>query len=260
MSVSLFFGLPGAGKTTILSYLAKKALKKGNYRNIYSNVRLQMFGVTYIDNSCIGKFDLSDCLILIDEATLFADSRDYKSFGKDKITYFLEHRHYNADIVLFTQQWDGVDRKIRVITDRVYYVYKGLILGKWFTRYYRIPYGIIIPDPKHDQSEKLGDIVQGYCKPNFLIRLFSPWIYRPKYYKYFDSWERPELPSLPERYHPYFEIDQSTGVIITSEKQKKKVSISNKIAATVSWIQLRSLQIWQKFLDIFDVKETDCND
>lgn len=257
MSVSLYFGLPGAGKTTILSYLAKKALKKGNYRSIYSNVQLQMFGVTYITNDCIGRYDLSDCLILIDEATLFADSRDYKSFGKDKITYFLEHRHFNADIVLFTQQWDGVDRKIRVITDRVYYVYKGMFLGKWFTRYYRIPYGIIIPDPRHDQSEKLGDIVQGYCKPNILIRLFSPWIYRPAYYKYFDSWERPVLPSLPDRYHPYFEVDQTTGVIITSERQKKKVTFGNKIAAAVAWIKRGSTQIWNKLLDIFSVTEND---
>lgn len=256
MSVSLYFGLPGAGKTTILSYLAKKALKKGTYRNIYSNVRLQMFGVTYIDNSCIGRYDLSDCLILIDEATLFADNRDYKSFGKDKITYFLEHRHFNADIVLFTQQWDGVDRKIRVITDRVYYVYKGMFLGKWFTRYYRIPYGIIIPDPRHDQSEKLGDIVQGYCKPNILIRLFSPWIYRPKYYKYFDSWERPPLPSLPDKYLPYFEVDQTTGVIITSEKQKKKVRCSVRWMDFVSDLKAIPLWLWSKISPIFDVKES----
>lgn len=259
MSVSLYFGLPGAGKTTILSYLAKKAIKQGRYRNVYSNVRLNIFGVTYIDNSCIGRYDLSDCLILIDEATLFADSRDYKSFGKDKITYFLEHRHYNADIVLFTQQWDGVDRKIRVITDRVYYVYKGIFLGKWFSRYYRIPYGIIIPDPKKDTSEKLGDIVQGYCKPNFLIRLFSPWIYRPSYYRYFDSWERPVLPSLPERYIPYFEVDDSTGVILTSDRQKKKVSLSNKIASCISWIKRGSLLVWSKISSIFDVEEN-CND
>lgn len=148
MAVSLYFGLPGAGKTTMMVYLALKGIKSQRYRYIYCNVHIAVPGVTYIDNECIGKYDLSDCLILVDEATLFADSRDFKNFGKDKLTYFLEHRHYNADIILFTQQWDGVDRKIRVITDRVFYVYKGKILGRWFTRCYPIPYGIIIPDPK----------------------------------------------------------------------------------------------------------------
>lgn len=232
MAVSLYFGLPGAGKTTILVYEALKAVKSGKYRNVYSNVRIGVFGVTYIDNFCIGKYNLSDCLILIDEATLFADSRAYKEFGKDKLTYFLEHRHYNADIMLFTQQWDGVDRKIRVITDRVYYVYKGVLLGKWFSRYYRIPYGIIIPNPKKDQGEKLGDIVQGYCKPNILIRLFSPWIFRPLYYQYFDSWERPYLEKLPDKYRPYIEIDNDTGELITSAQQKRNL---NKRIILLRW-------------------------
>ena len=203
LAVTLYFGLPGCGKTTMMTALALKGVKDKRYTHVYCNVHVCVPGVTYIDNACIGLYDLHDCLILIDEATLFADNRDYKNFSKERITYFLEHRHFNCDMILFTQQWDGVDRKIRVITDRVYYVYKGKLLGKWFTRCYRVPYGIIIPDPKKTSSEKLGEIVQGYCKPNPLVRLFSPWLYRPRYYRYFDSWERPQLPPLPAQYQPY---------------------------------------------------------
>lgn len=220
MAVALFFGLPGCGKTTLLASMALKAVNSKKYLNVYSNVRLSIFGVTYISNDCIGKYDLHDCCILIDEATLFADNRAYKDFTRDKIEYFLLHRHYNADIFLFTQQWDGVDRKIRVITDRVYYVYKGLFTGKWFTRYYRIPYGIIIPDPHKSDGEKLGDIVQGYCKPNLFIRLFSPVLYRPKYYKYFDSWQRTRLDPLPPEFCPYFEVHD--GVIVKSLNESRQ--------------------------------------
>ena len=236
MSVSLYFGLPGAGKTTLMCYKAIKGLKSKRYRNVYGNVRMMIEGYTYIDNDCIGQYDLSDCLLLIDEATLFADSRAYKSFGKDKLEYFLEHRHYNADICLFTQQWDGVDRKIRVITDRVYYVYKGFFLGHWFSTFYRIPYGIIIPDPHKDKSsEKLGEIVQGYCKPNLLVRLFSPKLYRPKYYKYFDSWERNPLPVLPVEYQPYFEKHGSR-----SRKKFPKQFLSDiRKRIYRNWIQFR---------------------
>lgn len=196
--VSLYFGLPGCGKTTLLAKLALKYVKGKRYENVYSNIHLNIPGVIYVDNDEIGIYNLINGILFIDEATLFADSRDYKRFPKHLIQFFLMHRHYNVDIVLFTQQWDSVDKKIRVITDRVYYVYKPFPHGIVMTRYYRIPYGIIIPDPKHDDSQKLGEIVQGYCKPNLIKRIFSGYVFRPKYYKYFDSWEREELPELPD--------------------------------------------------------------
>ena len=201
MSVSLYFGLPGCGKTTTLASLAVTAIRKSSYTYVYSNVDLAIPGVIVIDNSCIGTYCLRDCLVLIDEATLFADSRDYKNFTFNKIQYFLEHRHYNADIVLFTQQWDGVDLGIRVITKQVYYVYKGFLTGKWISKVVRIPYGIIFPDPKRS-DQALGEIVQGYRKPSIFLRFFAKVIYRPIYYKYFDSWDAPELPDLPSKYMP----------------------------------------------------------
>lgn len=201
MSVQLFFGLPGCGKTTLFSYFARKGLHSKKYQNVYGNVHLSMNGYTYIDNECIGQYELVNSLILIDEATLFADNRSYKSFPKYLTEFFMMHRHDNVDIILFTQQWDGVDKKIRVITDRVYYVYKPLFIGKWFTKFYRIPYGIIIPDK--NANDKFGEIVQGYYKPNIFVRLFSPNIFRPLYYKFFDSWERTPRPPLPDRYSAY---------------------------------------------------------
>lgn len=202
--ISLFFGLPGSGKTTIMAAIAAKhALNpQSPYKYVYTNVAMHVPGVFFVSNSMIGQYDIHDALILIDEATLFADSRDYKNFDKGKLSYFLQHRHYNVDVYLFTQQWDGIDRKIRVITDRVYYVYKTPLLGLWWSSYYRIPYGIIIPDPKKG-GEKLGEIIQGYAKPNILQRIFAHKVFRPKYYKYFDSWERPPLPELPPEVRPY---------------------------------------------------------
>lgn len=223
--VCLFFGLPGSGKTTTLAKIAYTHSKKlgKTYKHIYTNVHCAIPNVTFIDNHCIGQYDLSDSLILIDEATLFADSRAYKEFDKKTMRFFLEHRHYNCDIYLFTQQWDGVDRKIRVITDRVYYVYKGKLFGWLWSSYYRIPYGIIIPDPKKG-GEKLGEIIQGYAKPNIITRIFSTKVWRHKYYKFFDSWEREELPALPEQYQPF----------IKPIKQKRKSRKEKQIETDIS--------------------------
>lgn len=258
MAVSLYFGLPGCGKTTLLTSLALKAVKSGKYRNVYSNVPLKIFGVTYIKNECIGKYILEDGLILIDEASLYADSRDHKNFSVGQVTYFLEHRHFNVDIVLFTQQWDGVDRKIRVITDRVYYVYKGLFLGRWFTRYYRIPYGIIIPDPKKSDGTKLGEIVQGYCKPNLIIRLLSPWLFRPRYYKYFDSWERPAgFDPLPKKYKPYYEVIDDQIVLTCKDK---KIARRNKrviLLRLIDLIKKPFIKAWSFVRSLYSVQDNE---
>lgn len=201
MSVSIFFGLPGAGKTSLIAQKAYKNLDR--YEHIYCNTDLRIDGVVKIDFECIGKYLLRDCLILIDEATLYADSRDYKVFDGKTKQYFILHRHYKADIMLFTQYYNGVDLRIRRLSDRLYRVYKKGIGGLWITQYYRIPYDIIIPDGKKTSGEKLGEIIEGYCKPPLLVRLFHPRIWRPKYYKYFDSFECPSLPALPERYKAY---------------------------------------------------------
>lgn len=192
--ISLYFGLPGCGKTTLMVKHAVEGLKK--YSHVYCNTPINVPGVIFVSNSEIGFKYIYDGLLLIDEASLFADSRDFKNFQKDQVRFFLLHRHYGVTIELFTQQWDAVDRKIRVITDKVYYMWKPKIFSG-VTKYYRIPYGIIIPDPKKNPGgEKLGEIVQGYSKPSALVRLFAHRFRRRPFYKYFDSWLAPVLPEI----------------------------------------------------------------
>lgn len=215
MAVSRYFGLPGCGKTTTLTMLALQGINSGKYDNVYCNVRLKVPGVTWVEFDVLGKYDLHDCLVLIDEAMVNCGDRDYKDFGKEKIKAFVEHRHHRMDIVLFSQEPDGIDKKIRSITDRMFYVKKGWLLGKWFSSITPIPYGLVWPT-EQSNGENLGRIVMGYMKPPFLLRLFSKRIYRPKYYPYFDSWEVTEiLPPLPSCYVPYSVPDAEKPVLRT---------------------------------------------
>lgn len=196
MAVSMYFGLPGSGKTTYATFIAvteQKRINRGKsrYKRVLTNYPVNYPGILRLDTNVLGLLQITDSLIIIDEATLMADSREHKTFSYAMKSFFLLHRHARVDIVLFTQQWDGVDKKIRVITDRCFYVHKGAI-RRWITYCQKIPYGIIIPDKKHNDGEKLGDIVQGYCKPPLLVRMFSPRIKRKRFYKYFDSFELPD--------------------------------------------------------------------
>lgn len=213
--ISMFFGVPGVGKTTLLAKIAMKSV--GKYQNVYSNVHLKIPGVTYIDDDCIGRYELQNCLILIDEASVFADNRDFKNFNKNgtRLQYFLEHRHHHCDIILFTQGYNAVDKKLRTLTVNLFYMQKGLF-GKWFTKYFPIAYGIAFPE-----GERLGEIAEGYRKPSLIARLFThKTIFRPAYYKYFDSWCIKELPPLPSCYRPYAE-----AVEVTEDGSKQKSTI-----------------------------------
>lgn len=194
--ITRYFGLPGCGKTTVAAMEVYKALRSGRYKNVYGNVTINYPGYTYIPFTYVGKYQLEDCMIIVDEAAIECGNRDYKSFAKERVEFFMTHRHYNARVVLFSQQPDGIDVKIRDLTDAMFYIKKGLLTGPWFSSVYRIPYDLVWPD-ENSNGENLGKIVMGYLKPSFFARLLARRIYRPKYYPYFDSWEVKQLPPLP---------------------------------------------------------------
>lgn len=192
--ISFYFGLPGCGKTTLLTSIAFKNSKlisagRSKYKIIYSNVPLLLDHVVLINFDDIGLYDFQDALILIDEASVYLDNRDWKNFSKVKMAYMMLHRHYKVDFCFFSQSYNGYDSKVRSITENVYYVKRGLIPG--ITRFYRIPYGIIIPDKKDNAGNKFGEICEGYCRPGLISRLFCPRIVRRRYYKFFDSYCKP---------------------------------------------------------------------
>lgn len=203
--LALYFGLPGCGKTTLLAKLALEGVKK--YPNVYCNVHLKIPGVIYINRDDIGQYDISDGLLLFDEAQLGFDNRSWGSFNNSLIKYFSMYRHFNMRICFFSQSWDKLDIKIRQLTSEVYYVYKRKITGWYKSSFYRIPYDIIIPS-RDSSGAHIGEIIQGYCKPDFLTRIFAHKIYRKKYYKYFDSFERYPLPPLPQGYDGFSDQDE----------------------------------------------------
>lgn len=187
--ITCFFGLPGCGKSTLLAKIAVRELKrirkgKSPYRYVLSNYYIK--GCHQLKFDMLGHVDMSNCLILIDEISLDADSRDYKQFGHDLKQFFILHRHYRCDIIYATQQYDGVDRKIRELTHNLYYMKK---LGP-------ISFGTTI-FRKITISEE-SEIKMGYVFPSFIklltdLKNTMVFCWRPSYYKYFDSFDAPEL-------------------------------------------------------------------
>ena len=188
--ITCYFGLPGCGKSTMLAMIAKRELKrmeagKSPYKRILSNYYIK--GCHKLNFKEIGLVDMSWSLLLIDEISLDADSRDYKSFDKQLKQFFILHRHYHCDVIYATQQYDGVDRKIRELTHNLYYLKKAGNLS-YATAIYR----------KITITEE-SDIKMGYIFPT-LIQIFTNMrsnlqlCLRPFYYDMFDTHDAPYLP------------------------------------------------------------------
>lgn len=131
--ISLIMGLPGSGKSLLLSYIAFRAVngKKINfhgfnissfksYDKVFTNFPCE--GAYKLDFDRLGYDDFHDCLMLIDEIQLFADSRNFKTFGDNLKYFFSMHRHFKIDIVACSQSHSAVDARFRSLTHRLYYV------------------------------------------------------------------------------------------------------------------------------------------
>lgn len=158
---------------------------KSKYKRVFCNYYIK--GCFKICFSDLGVFDVSDSLILLDEITLDADSRNFKSFAEASKMFFILHRKYNCDVVYVTQQYDAVDKKIRELTSDLYYM-RGFRFFTFATRIYR-----------HITITQDGDIKNGYIFPSFIQILTHPrynlrFCFRQRYFKYFDSFQAPSLP------------------------------------------------------------------
>lgn len=181
-----FFGLPGCGKSTMLAKMARKFIKQGIPVFVHEDSPVD--GCYLFKWSDLGRYDMSGAVILIDEISLHADNRNYKSFSEEVKRFFILHRHYHCDIYWFTQQYDGVDRKIRELTTCLYYVRSSGMFS----------YAVRIDRFIHVEKEQ-KQIMVGYKISN-IFKLFFAWlngsmklVFRPRYYKYFDSYDAPVL-------------------------------------------------------------------
>ena len=168
-------GFPGAGKTTVLTMIAQNLLAGRSVMGLSPRSRvLTSFpcpGCYKLNPLDIGKVDISDCVILIDEISEFFDCRQYRSFDTDTMLYFKLARHYKTDLCYASQSANDADRKIRSLVSTTY------IIDKFFC------FTLIKPIIKSHA------LVKGEPGERFEIAPLTAWkwCYRPKYYKYFDE-------------------------------------------------------------------------
>ena len=195
--VTGFFGTPGVGKSTLLVKIARQELKrikkgKSPYKHVLTNFPVQDCEmITFND---LGKYEIENSLILFDEISMDADSREFKTFPKSVRNFFILHRHCNNKIVYATQDFEKVDKTIRALTFDLWYLSCPVFpILRNFTVAKRIYRNININEFTSDLTmgyrfAKMAEIIFSHCKLT---------VWRPKYYKYFDSYDKLQLKGLP---------------------------------------------------------------
>ena len=178
----MYIGVPGSGKTTFAAYLTKQRRKRARKKKcsnlILSNTPIK--GAFKIYKSDIGKYMIQNCLLIMDEAGIDYNNRNFKTFSDDETYFYKFHRHYNVDIAMFSQDFD-VDVKLRKLATRLFIVEKSFIPG--FVKRRQISKKIGI-----DKNTK--QLIDEY---KFVI-FGTKYIYCPKLWKLFDSFSHKKLP------------------------------------------------------------------
>lgn len=209
--ITHIFGKPGSGKTSYGVHVALetvRAISNGTapYRFVFSNIDINHPLVCHIPFEFLGKYNLEDALIIIDEATMFADSRDYKGFAPHVRNFMLEHRHhvsdpqkYRCDIIFISQGYNRIDKTIRDLTEKVLYIKKSFLPHQ--SKIIPLNYGYNIPigAPSAEDGES-STISEGYFIPSKLSVLFAKRFNRKPTYSYYNSWSHATLPDIPRGY------------------------------------------------------------
>ena len=177
-------GFPGAGKTTVLTMIAQRALQGKSTLGLPKTTQVftsfPCVGCYQLDFFQLGKLNFHDCLIIIDEISLYADNRNFKNFSDALLYFFKLHRHANISLVWCSQSATDADKKIRGVTEKSYII---------------DAYGIFTAIKP---IEKWHSVRDGEPKEVFRLGKLRSWKWccRPHWYKYFDSYDRKPLPDF----------------------------------------------------------------
>lgn len=176
--VSIYFGVPGSGKTTLAAWLVKHDLRRGG--RVWSNVPIT--GAYKLEpKDDIGKYMICGGRVIIDEAGLEYNNRDFKEFSKNSLYFYKYHRHYELAVDVFSQGYNDMDKKIRDLAQRLYVVRKSIL--PWFVYRRRI-------------RKKVG--INEYTKEIIDDYEFVPWsrkyIFCPPLWKTFNTISRKPFP------------------------------------------------------------------
>lgn len=217
--LTMVFGKKGSGKSTLMVKLAYKYLSKG--WNVFCTEKLD--GCYWINYKDIGyKYIPPKSLLLIDEAGMLYDNRDFKDFKPAVRDWFKLQRHYEVRVYMFSQSFD-VDKKLRDLTDDMYLVTN---VARVFSYAKRIIRKTVLVKPMGEAPSHIDEELR------FDSIIFAPFGSRmltfiPNWARYFDSHNCPILPQANWRQIPPLNVPKS---LQKAEKRRNRKRKSFKVS------------------------------
>ena len=195
----VWFGVPGAGKTTMGAWLARDSINQGV--TVLSNVEIKD---TYrLDSDDLGTYDMSfndhGCHVISDEGSLDFDNRNHSQFAKsNKPKYFALYRHMSNMCDIFSQGYD-IDKRIRDRTSKagLYQIDRFFFKGFIYVR--RIKKVLFI---KKDDKQ----LVDG-----FEYRGLPRIIYARSVWDSFDTLDKSLCPKAQKQWKKWNEEEEKSG-------------------------------------------------
>lgn len=187
------FGEQGSGKTLFLTKIIEDNRDKFTIA-VNSELSHVVHKDVVIDKESLGLYDLGSCAYFIDEnSTDGFDNRSWSTnFNETNLDFIKKIRHYHSVLLLASQSFGEVDKKIRegvisktyVVSNHGFYSRADLLI-------------------KEDDSisEMDGEVKVSYRYPTLIERLFdnstSIYILHRKYGNLCNSWAKKKLPAHP---------------------------------------------------------------
>lgn len=200
--LELIMGKAGSGKSTLIAHIVRKCNKVN--RPVFCNHHV--LGAQKIDSEYLGKYLYQDCTIIIDEAQIEFDNRNFKSFTKELKFFFSNYRHFKCDVYIVSQSWEDLDIKIRRQATKMFIMQKSFIPFTLLLQRVRIRFGV--NDDKTDIITKFSTnilpVIGWTLKLNFTV------------WKYFNSYSIPKMP-LPPKLGLWGEVNSDKSFDIVSK-------------------------------------------
>ena len=192
----MLFGKKGSGKNTYLTRMALKYNRMGY--TVYSDS--EIFNTYKLDTNWIGKYDFpQDSVLLVQEAGINWDNRNFKSFPSEVRDFFKLQRHKRVIVYLASQSFD-IDKKLRDLTGEMYLIVNFMRI---FSVAKRINKKITIQkadDPNKASTDQASFLTESY---SFDLPFFWKFTYIPRYVKFFNSFECDPLPLVTSKKYHY---------------------------------------------------------